>query len=466
VLTFARPLLLAVGILAALVPLVLHLIARRPAERVALPTARFLAPDERTAVRLRRRPTDPLLLALRMLLLALLGAAAAGPSWLPAQRGTVELVLLDRSAGMTGEAWAAAVRAARQALLGPDGSVRGALVLFDSAAVPVARGDLTAALFDSLAAAGPGGGALDYAAALRAVPGAAVGLRGADSVRVTLLSAPRWDGWSAGLARARAAAWPGAIRVPDLPVAPSPAEATAPAAARRGEAVVVAPPGRGRYVAAALGATGWDVRRAASDSTAVHFVLPPLDAAATARLRTALEAGATVIVAGEPSGLDGLLPWRSTAGDGTSDGGTLLLDDGTRAGGAERRAGGRPAEGARLLAAWDDGRPAAAAARVGRGCAVHLATNPEAGRLPLAAEFPRLIDRLARGCDPAPSAGGAAPLDAGARAVLRGTGGESVALAALGAAGGGIPLGRWILGVALLVALVETLLAYGRRRSA
>ncbi|MEW5931547.1 MAG: BatA domain-containing protein, partial [Gemmatimonadota bacterium] len=143
-LQFARPALLAAGVLAALVPLLLHLIARRPPERTALPTARFLSPDARTAIRLRRRPTDLLLLALRMLLLALLGAAAAGPAWLPRQRGTAELVLLDRSAAMDRRAWAAAVGEARRALLGPDGAARGALVLFDSAAAPVASGDLSA----------------------------------------------------------------------------------------------------------------------------------------------------------------------------------------------------------------------------------------------------------------------------------------------------------------------------------
>ncbi|HEX2094386.1 MAG TPA: hypothetical protein VHG28_18425 [Longimicrobiaceae bacterium] len=58
------------------------------------------------------------------------------------------------------------------------------------------------------------------------------------------------------------------------------------------------------------------------------------------------------------------------------------------------------------------------------------------------------------------------PLDAGARAVLRGDGGpEALPTARLGAAGGGIPLGRWVLGSALLLALLETALAYGRGRN-
>ena len=479
-LQLARPALLAAGLLAALLPVLLHLIARRPPERTALPTARFLAPDARTSLRLRRRPTDLLLLALRVLLLALLGAAAAGPAWLPRQRGTAELVLLDRGAGMDGRAWAAAVAEARRALLGPNGAARGALVLFDSAAAPVARGAVTAALFDSLAAAGPGRLAPDYAAALRAVPDAARGLGGADSVRVTLLSSLRWDGWRPGLAAVRRAAWPGAIRLPALPSAAAPAGTAGPPGSSgdaRRTAAVAAAPGRGGYVAAALGATGWSVGGAA-DSASVHFLLGPGDGTAASRARAALASGATVVVSGAaPAGWADLLPWGASGtgeaegsggeGDGGAAGGALVLDDGTRLDGAARRFPGAPRPGARLLAAWDDGRPASAASRAGGGCVVYVGTGLEAGSLPLSAAFPRAVDRLARGCgDEGIAAGGSAPLDEGARATLRGAGGDRVAVAGLGAAGGGIPLGRWVLGAALLAALAETALAYGRRKAA
>jgi hypothetical protein len=475
VLQLARPALLAAGLLAALLPVLLHLIARRPPERTALPTARFLAPDARTALRLRRRPTDLLLLALRVLLLALLGAAAAGPAWLPRQRGTAELVLLDRGAAMDARAWAAAVAEARRELLGPDGAARGALVLFDSAAAPVARGEVTAALFDSLAAAGPGRLAPDYAAALRAVPAAAGELGGADSVRVTLLSSLRWDGWRPGLAAVRRAAWPGAIRVPALPSAAAPADTSASTADVRGrKASVLAAPGRGGYVAAALGATGWSVASAA-DSAAVYFLLGPGDGTAASRARAALASGATVVVSGAaPAGWPDVLPWGTSEDDeseesdgGAAMGGALVLDDGTRLDGAGRRLAGGPAPGARLLAAWDDGRPAIAASRAGGGCVVYVGTELEAGSLPLSAAFPRAVDRLARGCEDArTAAGGSAPLDEGARATLRGAGGDRVAVAAPVAAGGGIPLARWVLGAALLAALAETVLAYGRRKTA
>src|SRR4051812_689774 len=141
VITFGAPWFLLAGGIAALVPLALHLIRRRPPSRAPLPTARFLSPDPRTSVRV-GRPTDLLLLALRMLLLVLAAAAFARPVWRPAARGTAGVVLLDRGAATAGgDAWPRGVAAARQRLLGPRGEALGALVLFDSAAsvVPPSR---------------------------------------------------------------------------------------------------------------------------------------------------------------------------------------------------------------------------------------------------------------------------------------------------------------------------------------
>ena len=58
---------------------------------------------------------------------------------------------------------------------------------------------------------------------------------------------------------------------------------------------------------------------------------------------------------------------------------------------------------------------------------------------------------------------GDAPLDAGARAVLRGSGPAALSASEIPGAGGGIPLGRWVMAMALLVAIAETVVAYGRR---
>ena len=105
-LTFAAPGFLLAGALAMLVPLALHLIRRRPPGRAPLPTARFLAEDPRNAVRV-SRPSDLVLLALRMLLLLLVGAAFSRPAWLPAPEGTSTVVLLDRGGAVDADGWRA-----------------------------------------------------------------------------------------------------------------------------------------------------------------------------------------------------------------------------------------------------------------------------------------------------------------------------------------------------------------------
>ncbi|HEX2202813.1 MAG TPA: BatA domain-containing protein [Longimicrobium sp.] len=484
VIAFAAPAFLVAGLLAALVPVALHLIRRRPPSSAPLPTQRFLTEDARNAVRV-SRPTDLLLLALRMLLLALAGAALARPAWLPAPEGTSEIVLLDRGAAMSGGAWARAVGEARRALLDAEGSARGELVVFDTAATHVPRRRVTPALFDSLAAARPSSDRVDYAAALRSIRGASRELRGADSVRVTMLTVPRWGGWSAGMAPLRRAAWPGALAMPELGAArPAPADpasadsastdATAADSAddapRR--AMVVASGRGGQFAAPALEATGWRVARTPgvdalpTEGAGLYVVLARTAPAVAAELRRRAEGGATVVVARDAvtEEVRGMIPWTGFALDDRAPGG-IFLDPELRIDGASNGVRGRPAEGARVIAAWDDGRPAASAISLGRGCVVFAGTDLEGGGLPFSASFPRLLDRLGRGCESsaAPSADADRPLDAGARAVLRGEGPAVVAASAVEGAGGGVQLGRWLMAAALAVALIETFVAYRRR---
>ncbi len=467
VITFGAPLLLLAGALAALVPLALHLIRRRPPTRAALPTARFLSEDARTSVRL-SRPTDLLLLALRMLLLLLAGAALARPRWLPAPEGTSEIVLLDRGAAMApGNGWARAVALARRALLAEDGTARGELVLFDTAAVRIERRRVTAALFDSLAAKRPDAPRASYAAALGAILPAARELRGADSVRVTLLSRPRWSAWSDGLPLLRESTWRGAIALPDLgPIATAGDSASKTGDAKR--ATTIGPAGAGQFVAPALEATGWIVSRAdgttalSADSAALYVLLAPPSSAAAASLAEHARGGATVLVGrnGVTAEMGDVVPWTGIGRESRAGG--WMWIDGQRLS-APEAARGQPRPGAIPIAFWDDGRPAAVASRVGRGCVVFAATDLEGGEMPFSAVYPRALDRLARGCDP--SAGeGDAPLDAGARAVLRGTGPAALPASTIPGAGGGIPLGRWVMVLALLVAIAETVVAYGLGR--
>jgi hypothetical protein len=464
-LTLGAPLFLLAGALAALVPLALHLIRRRPPSRSPLPTARFLAEDARSSIRV-SHPTDRLLLALRMLLLLLAGAALAKPRWIPAPSGTREIVLLDRSAAMKESmAWARGVATARRTLLAPDGSARGELILFDTAAVRVPSARVNAALFDSLAAAGPGAQTVSYAAALRAIDPVARELRGADSVRVTMLSALRWGGWRPGTAALRRAAWPGAIHIPESRVLrynPSVGDPWTPA-----EAYVVSAGGGGRFVVPALGAVGWRVRsglvqRVPQPHLRLVVAIEPTGDAAY--LRQQAEQGATVVVdaGGAVSAMADWLPVRGSLSRLRNDAGDLWIAPDLRLPGAIERTDVRPKRGARVVGAWDDGRPAIVAARLGRGCVVYVGTRLEDADLPLSAAFPRALERMARACDPPSAADAGLPLDAGARALLAGSG-AAVAGAAASGGSGGVAFGRWLMGAALLVALAETFLAYRRR---
>lgn len=465
-LTFAAPAFLLAGALAMLVPLALHLIRRRPPGRVPLPTVRFLAEDPRNAVRV-SRPTDLPLLALRMLLLLLAGAAFSRPAWIPAPEGTSTVVLLDRGGAVEAAGWRAALAAARQALLGPEGEARGELVLFDSAAVHVPRARVRPELFDSLLAAGPGRARSDYGVALRAIPSATRALRGADSVTVRMISPLSSNGWSPGLGALRESAWPGSIQLTRIPMARDTTSAARPASSRR--AYVVAR-GGGRFVSAALGALGYDVRAfptgPAPDSS-IYFILSASHGPVFAELVVRARGGATVVLAHTAVQWRGdraaLMPWSNGfALVPNSRGGAMWFGADLRIGGAAGRVSGEPANGARTVAAWDDGWPAATAMRMGRGCLVFVGTAMEGGDLPFQAEYPAMLGRLARGCEPQDETTSDRPLDPGALQVLRGRGASSIAAHRLGAAGG-IAFGRWLLAAALAVALIETMLAYRRR---
>lgn len=465
-LTLALPAFLVAGALAMLVPLALHLIRRRPPGRAPLPTARFLVEDPRNAVRV-SRPTDLALLALRMLLLLLLGFALARPAWLPAPEGTSTVVLLDHGFAMRNAGWPAAVTEARRSLLDAEGEARGELVLFDTVAVRVPRARVTPRLFDSLLSVEPSRAVADYATALRAVPAAARELRGSDSVRVRMISALADAGWTPGLAPLRRAAWPGTVDLARIPGTLQPPDSAAPAARPASATLSSA---AGGFVATALAAAGMEglrvnPRGALPAGASVYVVLEAPSDAAAAQLLERARAGATVIVSapGASGALRSALPW--TGGFGlVRGGGAMWFDAETElVGAAGRVEAGGPAAGARTIAAWEDGRPAATAKPLGSGCVVFVGTELEGGELPFQAQYPAALARLARGCDAGGETADARPLDAGAIALLRGRGPAAVPATAVGAAGAGVALGRWALAAALLIALVETLLAYRRR---
>src|SRR6056297_931669 len=102
-LTFATPLLL-IGLLAAGIPFVLHLLSSVNAPEVHFPSLRFLHSSMQKTAR-RRRIQQWLLLALRSLLLALLAMAVAEPiseatgGWLGSGRSAA-VIVVDNSYSM------------------------------------------------------------------------------------------------------------------------------------------------------------------------------------------------------------------------------------------------------------------------------------------------------------------------------------------------------------------------------
>ena len=171
--TFLTPLFL-LGLAALAIPVLIHLTQRERTTVVEFPSLMFLKKIPYESVK-RRRLRDLLLLALRAAALALIVAAFARPfmrgSELAASGGGARevVVLLDRSYSMgTGDSWARAQQAARQAVQGLTGLDRVSLVLFASSAELVLRSSADVSrVVAEIDSATPSSGATRYAPALK-----------------------------------------------------------------------------------------------------------------------------------------------------------------------------------------------------------------------------------------------------------------------------------------------------------
>ena len=94
--TFAAPLWLVGAAALSLVVVALHLLARQRPRPLIYPTARFIPEQVASAPAAARRPSDLLLLLLRVAVIMLIGIAFARPLRSPPRR-TTQIVLLDRS---------------------------------------------------------------------------------------------------------------------------------------------------------------------------------------------------------------------------------------------------------------------------------------------------------------------------------------------------------------------------------
>lgn len=438
----ARPGLLAAGLLLALVPLALHFLVPRERRTRLLPTARFLKEDARVRVRLRRTPTHPGLLALRMALLVAAGGALAGLRWVGSSEGTGTLVVVD--AGHADPDGRRARVEAAVARVRDDPTVVGLLaVTLGPDRLPSARRVTPEALATS--AAGPGETRAPVRAAhlLRALRDEAGRVSGLDSLRAVLVMTPDPAAAGPGLVELRDALWPGRIEVvvPDHVREPDPSA---------GLVEVHAEPGDRETIEAAAEVAGFTL-------------------AAPAPVQ---------LLVGPPSLAPDLWAEDGEEWPPPVAGARLLLLDGRSLRHPGRTARGTPRPGTVVPVLLEGGRPAGAAeAGPEAACRVLL---PLDGDVPLeaTADLPVLIEAvIGVGCRDrsvararAASPDLVALLEGGRDGPDRagegsGDAADPVPLRELEGRRAGTPLVRPLIALALLLAVVETALVRGRDRT-
>ena len=411
--TFLAPWAFAIGALAAVAAVVLHLVAQQRPAAYLLPTARFI-PDQRTLVnRVATRPRDLLLLVLRAFVLLCAGAAFARPVLTPARGTVAHVVLLDRSRAVG--SMTEAVTRARS--LAPGGTPL-TVIAFDT--MPVV---LASTAWDSLATSVRSDAPGSLTAALIAARRASASLaESVDSVQLHLVSPLAASELDAATLRARAA-WPGAIRVERVALRPD-------------------------------SATPWRLDRALPAAD-------PLGPAMLARIASARRPGSsaltTRLVRGVPSVADStfarqggtVVRWDTSASprlaaEGLAAGNDVIV--------AALGRGTLPTQGT-VVARWGDGTRAAVEHVVGRGCMREVGVMlPAAGDIALHPPFQRIARGLLAPCGLVVAE---VPADSLAVAALVGTSRLAARGEALRSGDRPSPLARWLLALALGFALAE-----------
>ena len=374
--TFLAPIFLVAGAAVAGAIVLLHFLARRRPRPAIFPTARFV-PDRPARWPSRApRPTEWLLLALRVLAVAAVAAAFAQPVRDPKRRVTTRIVLVDRSRGVADER---AMRDSVRAVV-REGDV---LVAFDTVprVVPTKEPDGIAAITRSSAPS-------SFSAALIAAQRAAATVRSrTDSIELAVVSpfaSEAWDAATWGL-RTR---WPGRVRLVTLPLA------------------------RGDTVPRGIG-----VRAAASDP--VHAAARPFASAGELR---------TLIVRGDPLATDSvwarraghvLVHWPAVTDSAPATADAVVAPAVVLVAPIVRRAIGA-GPGVRIVARFGDGGPAIVEQAHGEGCIRNVGFDfPAAGDVPLRESARTLMRVVGAPCeDDAPRDA----MSAGRLDSLRGTG--------------------------------------------
>lgn len=423
--SFLAPWMMVVGVAAALGVFGLHLLTTRRPPAVMLPTARFVPESDVRAVARASRPTDVLLLVLRALAVLAIGAAFARPV-LDAPGAQVRTVVALE--------WTAAVEdieGARQRAKAYR-SRGNALVVFDTAAR-----ELPLEALDTLSAPSP----LLRRAALspmfvRARDAGMRIARGADSVRLVLLTGVSADGLDAATPSWRAA-WPGRVEVVRLAVQAD--TLTAPTLDVSG--LLPGDPLEPSLAAlrAARGAHGVRLARAAATAAdsawvrevpaAVLVLWPATAASADVAREGSIDPRADTVVSAGVVALDG--------GEAISLVAPLMR---------------RTVPEGRVVARWRDGTPAVTERVYGTGCVRSVGVGvPIAGDLTLRPPFARFLEAMLAPC------GGArrAALADSALSWLLAEGPLVDAPRLAAAAPTSSPLTKWLLLLAVLLLAVE-----------
>ena len=437
--TFLAPGYLFASLAVAAAIIALHFIVTRQPRAGILPTARFVPDTRATTVAPARRPSDLLLMLLRVLLVLAAGAGLARPVLTPRRGAEARVILVDVS------------RSARDSVAMRD-SVRAiyrdqdAVVLFDSSARLVARN-----VRDTLSSLGPTIRRGNLSAALIAALRAGSSLRErADSLELVIVSPFAREELDAATDTVRKL-WPGKVRL--VKVAASAVETAA-------------------------SPSSLTISAAADDPLAVTVGL----ARTTASVSGRIDRGSSQV---ETSGATGARDVSPSSVRGVSTDGPLIgwpastrprfaasravrdTVGGVMAGGAvvvstfERQWLFPPdsLRGAEVIARWVDGEPAAVEKPDGAGCvrSVAIPVSP-IGDFVIRHDFVRLVASLSRPCARITSLIPADPAD---MAKLEGKGGLAPRAAFQPLTDAHSDLAPWLFALAIAAAIVELLV---RRR--
>lgn len=422
--TFLAPGFILASLAAAAGIVALHFIVIRQPRAAILPTARFVPDTRATTVARDRRPSDMLLLLLRLLTVLAAGAGLAKPVLTPSRGAQARVILVDVSRSARDSL---AMRDSVHALWGN----RDALILFDSSARVVAGG-----VRDTIGALRPTGKRGNLSAALIDALRAGRELRdGADSLELVIVSPFAREELDAATDTIRAL-WPGKARL-----------------VRVG----------GSFADSAVFAGKLDINGDANDPLAVTVGIA----------RSASSAKAVIDRGGIPSiGVKGdgaQIEWpangrpRGAVSRFAKDtvGGVMAGNAAVVA--AFERAWAFPPDslrGADVIARWVDGEPAAIERPAGAGCvrSVAIPVTP-VGDLVIRYDWIRFVAALSGTCA---SVASLTPADPTAVARLEGKGGLAPREAFQPLTDARSPLAPWLFGLALAAAIAEL---FVRRRA-